>query len=200
MKLLLLKRMMRCGRNALFICSFLGANKSIAIPHENGEKNKPSRTTKLEVRLNGKITDENSEPIPGASIVIKGTSEGTVSDLNGNYSINAANNNITLIVSFIGYVSQEVAAGGRNTINVQLALSSEQLSEVVVVGYGTQKKKDLTGAMGTIQAKDIVRANPVQAANALQGQVAGVNITRVNSRPGSSFEITIRGSKTLTGH
>ncbi|MCP9767840.1 TonB-dependent receptor [Lacihabitans sp. LS3-19] len=193
MKLLLLKRMMRCGRNALFICSLLGAFKSIAIPHENGEKKKPNGTTNLEVRLNGKITDENSEPIPGASIVIKGTSEGTVSDLNGNYSINAADNNVTLIVSFIGYVSQEVAAGGRNTINVQLALSSEQLSEVVVVGYGTQKKKDLTGAMGSIQAKDIVRGNPIQAANALQGQVAGVNITRVNSRPGSSFDITIRG-------
>ncbi len=193
MKLPLLKRMMRCGRSAMLFCSAFGTFSSFSMPYENVENGKFSKTANLEVRLSGKITDENNEAIPGASVVIKGTNQGTVTDLNGIFGINAANNDVTLIISYIGYVTKEVPAAGRNTIDVQLLPSNEQLSEIVVVGYGTQKKKDLTGAVGSIQAKDIVRGNPIQAANALQGQVAGVNITRVNGRPGASFDITIRG-------
>ncbi|SOE22900.1 TonB-linked outer membrane protein, SusC/RagA family [Spirosomataceae bacterium TFI 002] len=193
MKKLHLNTMIRCMQYALLLCLALTTITSFA---KSGEKERPENRNSLsplEVKLTGKVTDENSEPIPGASVVIKGTNKGTITDLNGSFNLTAANSNVTLIISYIGYISQEIDLTGRSIINVQLVPSNEQLSEVVVVGYGTQKKKDLTGAMGSIQAKDIVRANPVQAANALQGQVAGVNITRVNSRPGSSFDITIRG-------
>jgi TonB-dependent starch-binding outer membrane protein SusC len=193
MKKPLLKTMNGCRQYALLACLVMTSITSFAKPYEKDGLEERGLLSVLEVKLTGKVTDENSEPIPGVSVAIKGTNQGTITDVNGIYNINAENSNVTIIISYIGYLSQEISLGGRSILNVQLQPSNEQLSEIVVVGYGTQNKKDLTGAMGSIQAKDIVRANPVQAANALQGQVAGVNITRVNSRPGSSFNITIRG-------
>ncbi|MFT6879244.1 MAG: TonB-linked SusC/RagA family outer membrane protein [Arcticibacterium sp.] len=193
MKKPLLKTMNGCRQYALLACLVITSITSFAKPYEKEGFEERGMLSALEVKLTGKVTDENSEPIPGVSVAIKGTNQGTITDVNGIFNINSENSNVTLIISYIGYIGQEIALGGRNILNVQLVPSNERLSEVVVVGYGTQNKKDLTGAMGSIQAKDIIRANPVQAANALQGQVAGVNITRVNSRPGSSFNITIRG-------
>ncbi|UBM58707.1 TonB-dependent receptor [Marinilongibacter aquaticus] len=193
MRLSLPENSKRYGLQILCVLLALIALPTLAATRASTQKNSLSRKAVLDVELTGRVTDENNEGIPGASVIIKGTNLGTVTDINGNFSIQATGTEVVLIISYIGYLSQEVAVSGRNEIDVQLSPSNEQLSEVVVVGYGTQKKKDLTGAVGTIQSKDIVRANPVQAANALQGQVAGVNITRVNGRPGSGFDITIRG-------
>jgi TonB-dependent starch-binding outer membrane protein SusC len=151
----------------------------------------------LEKPIKGIVKDDKGESIVGASITVKGTSKGTTSDVNGNFSLSVPNESDLLIVSFVGYESQEVSVGNRTNFEIALKPDLKQLDEVVVVGYGEQKKRDLTGALSSIQSKDIVRANPTLAARAIQGQVAGATVTKSDNRPGSGYNITIRGENTI---
>jgi TonB-linked SusC/RagA family outer membrane protein len=148
--------------------------------------------------VSGKVVDENSDPLPGVNVLIKGTTIGTTTDAGGAYTLEVADANAILVFSFIGYVSQEVAVGARTNIDISLVADVTSLEEVVVVGYGTVKKSDLTGAVGTVNSESISRTNPVQAAKALQGQVAGVNVNKINSRPGSDYTIDIRGIHSIS--
>ncbi len=149
-----------------------------------------------DVNVSGQVTDENGEGLPGASVVVKGTSTGTTTDIQGKYSLSVPED-ATLVVSFVGYTTREVSVAGRTVIDMQMAPDAEQLEEVVVIGYGEVEKKDVTGAVGSVESTDIVRANPVQAAKAIQGQVAGVNVSRANGRPGSGYSINIRGLNSI---
>ncbi|MEZ4902138.1 MAG: TonB-dependent receptor [Spirosomataceae bacterium] len=133
----------------------------------------------------------------GVNVVIKGTQKGTSTDENGAFKIEVPNDNSVLIVSFIGYVKQEILVGTRSIINISLKADDLALNEVVVVGYGEIKKTDLTGAVASVQSKDIVRANPIMASKAIQGQVAGATVTKQNNRPGVGYNITIRGENTI---
>ncbi len=143
--------------------------------------------------ITGRVTDENGEPLPGVNVLIKGTTIGTTTDAGGRYSLEVPDVSAVLVFSFIGYTAQEVPVGNQTVIDLAMAPDIQALEEVVVVGYGTMKKSDLTGAVGSVNSEAITRTNPVQAARALQGQVAGVNVNKVNSRPGSDYKIDIRG-------
>lgn len=148
--------------------------------------------------IKGKVSDESGGVLPGVNVLIKGTTVGTTSDADGNYAISLSEENSILIFSFIGYETQEVPVAGKSVVNVSLLPSIETLSEVVVVGYGVQKKSDVTGAMSSLSQKairDVPAANLVQA---LQGRVAGVDINMTNPRPGGSGQIRVRGSRSLS--
>jgi TonB-linked SusC/RagA family outer membrane protein len=163
---------------------------------------KEAKEPKLEIivddiTVTGKIVDqEDGSGLPGVNVLVKGTSLGTVTDVDGKYSLNVPEDGI-LVISSVGYVSQEIEVNGRTMININLVSDVTALQEIVVIGYGTQEKKDVTGAISSIEAENIVRANPVQTAKALQGQVAGVNVQRVNGQPGSGYNINIRGLNSI---
>ena len=143
--------------------------------------------------VKGVITDDEGVPLPGVNVVIKGTDTGVSTDFDGNYSIKAEQED-TIVFSFIGFVDQEVPVGMNTDINVLMIASLDELEEVIVTtGYGQSRKRDLTGAISQIRTETITRANPLQAAASLQGQVAGVNITKTKGRPGDGFDINIRG-------
>lgn len=152
---------------------------------------------KIEQTVTGKISDEKGALLPGVNVTIKGSTKGTSTDIDGKFKLVVPNDKTILVFSLIGYLSQEVIIGNRSNIEINLLPDIRALDEIVVVGYGEQKKSDLTGAISSIQSKDIARANPTLAAKALQGQAAGVTVTKSDNRPGSTYNITIRGENTI---
>ena len=142
--------------------------------------------------ITGIVSDESGVPLPGVNVVIKGTETGTTTDFDGNYSIFSSDSDV-LIFSFVGFVEKEIEVANTDSFNVSMLMGSDELEEIVLTGYGSVKKRDLTGAIAQIKTEVIQRANPVQAAASLQGQVAGVLVTKAKSRPGDDFEINIRG-------
>jgi len=147
-------------------------------------------------QVKGKVTDETGQAIPGASVLLKGTSAGTVTDADGAYVLQGVPAEGVLVFSFIGYTTQEVATAGREAIDISLAPDTKTLEEVVVIGYGTSTVKELTGAVSSVNAKDIARINPVRIDQAMQGQLAGVNISTNSASPGGGMNIRIRGITT----
>ncbi len=148
--------------------------------------------------ITGTITDENGQGLPGVSIVLKGTQRGTTSEVDGKYSINLPDGPATLIFSFVGYVSQEIAVGNQSRIDIFLEADTKSLEEVVVVGYGTQQKKDLTGAVSVVQGEAITNRKTTQISQALQGSMPGVMVTRGSNAPGATAQIRVRGITTIT--
>ncbi|MEL6651027.1 MAG: SusC/RagA family TonB-linked outer membrane protein, partial [Bacteroidota bacterium] len=148
--------------------------------------------------ITGTITDaETGEPLPGASVRVKGTTVGGIADANGKFSIQLPDGYNTLLISFIGYATEEVEVGEQTTINVSLTSSYDDLEEVIVVAYGTQKKSDVTGAIGSASERDFnkgIVANPGQL---LQGKIAGVNVSNVSGEPGAAQDVIIRGIGSL---
>jgi len=193
---------------AVFTCctSILGYNQvyaatntSIIISNTATALNKPSgHATPQQISIKGRVLDENSSPIPGVGVVVKGTTGGTTTDSNGNYVINVPNGGATLVFSFIGYVKQEVPINNRNEINISLKADVQALSEVVVVGYGTQKKVNLTGAVSSVKGDDLNWKPVGQVSSALQGVASGVTVTQSQGQPGrDQGAIRIRGIGTL---
>ena len=149
------------------------------------------------LQVKGVVTSaDDGQPIPGVSVVAKGTTNGTITDIDGNYSLNVAGSS-TLVYSFIGLTSQEIAVNNRNTINVVLSTTSENIDEVVVVGYGTQKKSVITGAISSVKAKDLEKVAPGRIDQALQGRVSGVTIASNSGQPGDAATIRVRGITTF---
>ena len=158
----------------------------------------PALAGRAPIRITGKVTDgPSSVGLPGVTVQVKGTSTGTVTDATGAYSLQA-DDNATLVFSSIGYTSVEIAVGGRTVINVPLAEDTKSLAEVVVVGYGTQRKSDVTGATVTIKGDELVKQPVLTATQALQGKAAGVQIIS-SGQPGSSPVVRIRGTGTALG-
>lgn len=150
--------------------------------------------------IRGKVSDETGTGLPGVNIIIKGTASGTTSDSGGNYSLEVPGgaDQVVLIFSFIGYETQEIVANGRSTIDVSLAVSAETLSEIVVIGYGEQRKESVTGSVASISGdamRDVPSANFSQA---LQGRLPGVEFAQTSTQPGATTQIRIRGSRSLT--
>ncbi|WP_426484760.1 SusC/RagA family TonB-linked outer membrane protein [Flavobacterium sp. 2] len=146
--------------------------------------------------VKGTIKDATGLPIPGVNVLIKGSQNGVSTDLDGSYSINAASGNI-LVYSFIGFKKQEITVGAATVYNVVLKEEDNSLEEVVVVGYGTKKKKDLTGSIVSVNAEEIASRPVVNAVQAMQGKAAGVDVSS-NERPGTVGNITIRGARSIS--
>src|SRR5690606_9064726 len=149
------------------------------------------------ITIRGVVNDAHGTPIPGVSIIEVGTTNGTTTDFDGNYTITAASN-ASLEFRYLGFVAQTVAVNGRSTINVQLAEDTQQLEEVVVIGYGTQRRESVTGSVVSIKGENL---NQVQSSNfqqARQGSAAVVNISSTSSRPGAAPHIRIRGTRSLS--
>lgn len=147
-------------------------------------------------QITGTVTDVDGIPLPGVSIQIKGTTQGTITDLDGHYTVEASGDE-TLIFSFIGYLSQEITVGDQTVIDVALSEDIMELEEIVVVGYGTTKKSDLTGAMSSLQEEDFNKVSGASPEQMMQGRVAGVEITSNNGEPGAGASITVRGASTF---
>lgn len=161
-------------------------------------KNESVMITQQAKKVSGVVTDSAGEPIPGANVVQKGTTNGTVTDLDGKYTLDVPNN-ATLVVSFIGYTTQEVKVGSQSVLNVSLAEEAIGLNEVVAIGYGYVKKKDLTGAVSTVSADDMVMGGTVSnAAQALQGKTAGVQVSQSSKAPGGTISVRVRGSNSIS--
>ncbi|CAN1566386.1 OMP_RagA_SusC, TonB-linked outer membrane protein, SusC/RagA family [Spirosomataceae bacterium] len=148
-------------------------------------------------QIKGKVTDSTGDPLVGVSVAIKGTTKGTQTDVGGNYSIDAANNTV-LVFSFVGYETKEALVSDQKNINISLGLDDKLLSEVVVVGYGSQLKKSVTGAVQSIGAREIKDIPVSQIGQKLQGQLAGVQINQTTGRPGQGMNIRIRGQLSVS--
>ncbi|MCE7039303.1 TonB-dependent receptor [Dyadobacter sp. CY312] len=153
---------------------------------------------KADRTVTGKLTDENGDGIPGVSIVVKGTTTGTVSSVDGAYSISVPDAGATLIFSSVGYISQEILLGSRSNVDVKLVTDSKALSEVVVVGYGSQLKKEVTGSVQTVGAADIKDLPVTQVTQKLQGRLAGVQINQATGKPGQGMSVRIRGQVSVS--
>lgn len=147
--------------------------------------------------VSGTITDIDKSPLPGATVRVKGASGGTISDFDGKYTIEVADKNGILLVSFMGYKQQEVAIEGKSKIDVVLVEDAKLVDEVVVVGYGTMKKSDLTGSIESINNEELGKRAVISADQALQGKVAGVQITQMDGTPGGGVSVKIRGIGTI---
>lgn len=148
-------------------------------------------------KISGKVSDDAGKAISGASVLVKGTTTGTTTGADGGFELNAPSGKSVLVISSVGFTDMEIEINNRNTINVTLATGASNLEDVVVIGYGTRKKSDVTGSVAGINQKDI-RSRPVDnALQAMQGKVAGVDITS-NERPGQVGSINIRGVRSLT--
>jgi TonB-dependent starch-binding outer membrane protein SusC len=146
--------------------------------------------------INGNVQDAINMPIPGANILIKNTSTGTTTDFDGNFTLSNVPNGSTLVFSYVGYITQEITVTNDNDLVVIMQEDIAQLNEVVVIGYGTQRKKEITGAVSVVSNETIEELKPVRIEQALQGQVAGVNITSQSGSPGAASTISIRGVST----
>jgi TonB-linked SusC/RagA family outer membrane protein len=151
--------------------------------------------------VTGLVTDANGQPLPGASVIVKGTVNGTQTDFDGNFSIAIENDSATLVFSYIGFTTQEIAVGNQQNINVTLEENTSLLDEVVVVGYGTQERKKVTGAIETVQGDAVVETPVLTADNALAGRVPGLTVNQVNAEPGrDNARLLIRGVGTTNNN
>ncbi|MFD1141486.1 SusC/RagA family TonB-linked outer membrane protein [Larkinella insperata] len=149
--------------------------------------------------VRGRVTS-GTEALPGVNVIIKGTQQGTTTDVDGQYSLAVPNSGATLTFSYIGYVSQEIAVGNRSTIDVALQSDERSLSEVVVVGYGTQRKVETTGSIASIKADELVQTPVVNVAQGLQARVAGVQVNQNTGAPGGNVSVRVRGTNSINGN
>jgi TonB-linked SusC/RagA family outer membrane protein len=145
-----------------------------------------------EIRITGRVTGTSNEPLAGVSVTIKGTAVGTTTDANGAYAITVPNGNAVLVFSYVGFASQEVPVGTQTTINISMAASASELNTVVVVGYGTQRKRDLTGSISSVNGEELARQPNTNPISSLQGKVPGLTVSN-SGVPGSSPVVRIRG-------
>lgn len=147
--------------------------------------------------ITGMVTDQNNHPLIGVNILVKGTNKGTTTDFEGRFSLSDVDEQAVLVLSYIGYRSQEVPLNGRTDLNIVMEEDVQTLDEVVVVGYGTIKRSDLTGAVASVSSKDLQASVAKSVSTALQGRIAGVSVTNLGGQPGSGMNINIRGLSTL---
>ncbi len=150
-------------------------------------------------KIEGQVTGADGEGIPGVNVVVKGTTIGSSTNIKGEYSLNVPDKEVTLVFSFIGYVTKEIPIAGRSSLNVTMETDIQALGEVVVVGYGTQKRSDLTGSVTSIKAESIKNLPVRSVTEALQGRAAGVMISKEDGKPGANSQIIIRGVGSING-
>jgi TonB-linked SusC/RagA family outer membrane protein len=178
--------------------SFKQVNDNIHVNHSKKKKDQiPVIISNAdEAIITGNVKDINGEPLPGVSILIEGTATGTVTDIEGNFSLEVPDGGV-LVFSFIGFERQRVAISDESTLNIILLEDASSLQEVVVTGYGVQTKKDLTGSVSTVNTQTIDNRKAIQLSDALQGAMAGVTVSRTGSAPGQASTIRVRGITSL---
>jgi TonB-linked SusC/RagA family outer membrane protein len=176
--------------------------KNIVIRKEEKAKEEaviaPQQNQPAVQQLTGKVTDEKGEALPGVNIIVKGTSKGATTDISGIYQLEFTESNPILVFSYVGYISQELQPGNKTTLDVVLKTDDKALEEVVVVGYGTQRKSDLTGSISSIKSEDLKKLPTTSFDQAIQGRAAGVQVTQASSAPGGRVSIRIRGGNSLS--
>ncbi|MCM4165409.1 MULTISPECIES: TonB-dependent receptor [unclassified Arenibacter] len=158
----------------------------------------PSNTVLQTFTVSGTIMDSNGQPLPGANIVEKGTTNGVTADFDGNFSISVENEDVVLVVTYIGFATKEVGVNGQRTLNITLEESAAGLDEVVLIGYGSQKKSDLTGSVSNIKSKDLLDKPAVNVGQALSGKIAGVEAFTNSGRPDGKVSIRVRGNNSIS--
>ncbi len=167
-------------------------------PEPRGKQKKDNeKQIEYQQEVSGRVSDEANNPMPGVNVVVKGTTQGTITDADGNYRVSVPDENSVLVFSFIGYREQEVTVGSQSTINVTLQPDVKALEEVVVIGYGTQKKSDLTGSVGTVKAEQLQERPAASLNQSLAGRVTGVWINTNSGRPGGQTNVRIRGFSSI---
>ena len=154
--------------------------------------------TQQKQQVSGRITDQNGEAIIGANIIEVGTTNGTVTDIDGNFSI-GVEENAFLNISYIGYLEQTINTSGRNNINIVLTEDTKALDELIVIGYGSVRRGDVTTAVSTVSLDDLNERPIVSAAQAIQGKAAGVNVYRPSGTPGGEIVVRVRGTTSFNG-
>lgn len=192
-----MKHVLRVIRRALLYSIFLStgypsvaqllASSTIAVMSTQ------TGSTTAELLIQGTVTDEKGASLPGVSIVLKGSQKGTSTDAEGRYRLDVPNTAAILIFSYVGYLPQEVSIGNQTTVDVALKADDKSLEEVVVVGYGTVRKKDLTGSAGVVSSKEVRDLGVTRIEQGLAGRVAGVQVKAVSGEPGAAPQIRVRG-------
>jgi TonB-linked SusC/RagA family outer membrane protein len=168
--------------------------------YEDGAEKKIDKATlPADVNVTGTVSDENGATLPGVSVVVKGTQKGTTTNADGTFSIGVADASSVLVFSYVGYLSQEVAIGARTQLNVSLKADNKSLEEVVVIGYGTVKKSDMTGSVSSISSDKFSEQTVTRIDQALQGRAAGVVVTNTVGAPGADVRVRIRGVNSALG-
>lgn len=153
----------------------------------------------VDVTIRGKVTsEEDKSGLPGVNVILKGTTNGTTTDANGDYTLNVPDAQGTLVFSYIGFTTEEVPINGRTTVDVAMVPDIQSLSEVVVVGYGTQKKSQLTGAISSVSSKEITELPVANAQQALQGRAPGIDVMTEGGRPGQGVSVRVRGRRSFS--
>ena len=147
--------------------------------------------------VTGTIVDENDQPLPGATVMVLGTNQGTTASFDGEFEITVPSGSDTLVFSYIGYITQEIALNGQTTLSIKLLPDTTNLNEVVVVGYGTQKKKDVVGAISSVKSEELVLSSTPSVGQALQGRVSGLQIVQNSAQPGGGQDFRIRGAASI---
>ncbi len=151
-----------------------------------------------QIKISGRVLDGNKQPLPGVSIQIMGTTSGSVTDLDGNYSLTVPNSNAVLKFSYIGFLDQTITVGGQTKIDVTMGEDAKMLGEVLVVGYGTMKKEDKTGAVASVTTGELQQGVMIETVKALQGKAAGVQVSKSGGDPNAGFSVKIRGQAGLS--
>lgn len=175
-----------------------GGNPSADRPESFNGKGLKVSAAKAALPVKGRVTDEKGDGLPGVSILVKGKTTGTTTNLDGTFTIEVGSATDILVFSFVGYVTKEVQVGNQASLNVQLEVDAKSLDELVVVGYGTVKKSDLTGSVSTLPVSDMIKAPVGNFADALAGRAAGVRVFSNDGQPGGGVNIMIRGAGSLT--
>ena len=147
--------------------------------------------------VSGVVTDTNGEPIIGANVIEKGTTNGAVTDFDGKFSLSLQNKQSILVVTYIGYNTKEIPAGNGSPLTIQLQDDTQNLDEVIVVGYSVQKKKDLTGSVSSVNSETISKSPVTSATQAIQGRLPGVFISNSTTKPGENASVVIRGKRSI---
>ncbi len=171
-------------------------NRLIIIHKKNGHN--PLEKMAQQKPVRGTVSDEDGQPLPGVTVVVKGTTQGTITDANGNYSISEVSDDATLIFSFVGMRRQEIIVGSQTRINITLIPESIGLGEVIAIGYGTINKSDLTGSVSSVNNKNFNRGIIQSPEQLIQGKLSGVHIIQNSGQPGSNFAVRIRGGSSIT--
>ena len=183
----------------LFLATGVGISPTVVLAETTGTLDIEA-VQQQTVTVTGVVKDKSGEPIIGANILEKGTANGMITNVDGQYTLKVKDANSVLSVSYIGYKTQEITVGNKRKIDIILADDTELLDEVVVIGYGTQKKGDVTSAISSVKAEDFLVGNFNNAGELLKGKVAGLTITKPSGDPGAGTEISLRGIVSISGN
>ncbi len=189
-------------KDCMAICSFLLLLSFNAFP-SMGEVNHVAEIVSvpdLEISVSGKVTSEdNGVGLPGVNVIVKGTNQGTITDDNGEFNIIVPDNNSVLVFSYVGYATKEISVNGQSVINVLLVPDFKELAELIVVGYGSTEKKDITGAVARVTSEELRAIPAYSVEQALVGRAPGVTVQQNSGEPGGRIEVRVRGANSMIG-